>query len=332
MYIIITFLACICGVLISLYMYSKKKHHQRLACPRDNPCDIVLHSRFGKTFGISNESLGLLYFFMVSFLLYLIISTSFAYSTVFLYILFFLIILGGLFSLYLVALQAFVIRAWCAWCLGIALVNFILIISLSNLPFSSISYILVSQKTGWVIIHNIGFVLGLGAATITDVLFFQFLKDNTISQEEKGTMDSLTSVIWAGLAVLIVSGVALYLPEQVKHTVSSKFLLKMIVVAVIVVNGVLLNMFVAPYLRRLSFEGTAPVKRFRRFAFALGGVSIVSWYSAFLLGSLRSIPIVLSKALIWYGVVLVCVIVGSQIAERYITKRHSIFKIVDTND
>jgi uncharacterized membrane protein len=308
-------------------MYSKKKHHQKLACPRDNPCDMVLHSRFGKTFGISNESLGLIYFFIVSFLLYIIISTSFAYSTVFMYLLFFLLILGGLFSLYLIALQAFVIRAWCAWCLGVALINLILIISLSNLPFTSIVPILVFQKTWWVIIHNIGFVLGLGAATITDVLFFQFLKDNTISQEEKGTMDMLTNVIWVGLVILVVSGVALYLPEQVKHAVSSKFLLKMIVVAVIIVNGVLLNMFIAPYLRRLSFEGTVPAKRFRRFAFALGGVSIVSWYSAFLLGSLRSIPIVFSKALTWYGILLLVVIIGSQVAERYITKKHSIFKV-----
>jgi uncharacterized membrane protein len=111
MSIIIAFLACTCGVLVSLYMYSKKKHHQKLACPRDNPCDMVLHSRFGKTFGISNESLGLIYFFIVSFLLYIIISTSFAYSTVFMYLLFFLLILGGLFSLYLIALQEFVIRA-----------------------------------------------------------------------------------------------------------------------------------------------------------------------------------------------------------------------------
>lgn len=327
MSIIIAFLSCICGIIISLYIYIKKRRHQKLACPRDNPCDTVLHSRFGKTFGVSNEILGLLYFFLVSALLFSLIVTTSTYAVSVTYILFFTLILGGLFSIYLVMLQAFVIRSWCYWCLGIALTNLVLIISLLGLPFDIINPALSSQKTLWVIVHNIGFILGLGSATITDVLFFRFLKDSTISAEEKGTMDILTNVIWGGLAILIVSGLSLYLPNQAVLAVSSKFLLKVVVVGVIVVNGILLNMFIAPYMRRLSFEGTVPAKKFRRLAFALGGVSIFSWYVAFLLGSLRNIPIAFSNSLVAYGVLLLCVIIGSQIAERFITKQHSVFKL-----
>jgi uncharacterized membrane protein len=309
MFITTAFIACIIGVLISGYIFVQKQHHRKLACPRDNPCDTVLHSRFSRTFGISNELLGIIYFFCVSFLLYLIISTT-IYVPALLYILFFFLVLGGLFSLYLIGLQAFVIKHWCFWCLGIALTNLSLIISLCNLSFSSITPILAYQKVGWVIIHNIGFVLGLGGATITDVFFFRFLKDNTISTEEKNTMDTLTNIIWIGLTILIVSGICLFLPEQARHSISSKFLLKMVVVAVIVVNGVLLNMFVGPYMRRLSFEGTPPAKHFRRLAFALGGISFTSWYVAFFLGSLRNIPVNFHNALIGYAALLVCVIVG----------------------
>ena len=325
MSIIIGFIACIVGVLICAYIYIKKRRHEKLACPREHPCDIVLHSRFNRTFGIPNEALGIIYFFLVSFLLYLLISSS-IYTAAFLYILFFLIILGGLFSLYMVGLQAFIIKSWCAWCLGIALTNFVLIASLYHLPFESISPFLASQKVWWVIVHNIGFILGLGSVTLTDLFFFRFLKDNIISSEEKEMMDTLTNVIWVGLAILIVSGIALYMPGQTYLAVSSKFLLKLTVIGVIVTNGILLNMVVAPHMRRLSFEGNIPARRFRRVAFALGGISFTSWYVAFLLGSLRKINFDFSTALIGYGIFLVCVIVGSQIAERYTTKKHSLSK------
>jgi uncharacterized membrane protein len=323
MSIIIAFIACVVGVFICAYIYIKKRRHEKLACPREHPCDIVLHSRFARTFGIPNEALGIAYFFLVSILLYLLISSS-VYTVGLLYVLFFLIVLGGLFSLYMVGLQAFIIKSLCAWCLGIALTNLVLIGSLYYLPFESISPLLASQKVWWVIVHNIGFILGLGSVTLTDVFFFRFLKDNSITSEEKEVMDTLTNVIWVGLLVLLISGIALYMPGREYLAVSSKFLLKLTVVGVIVTNGILLNMIVAPHMRRLSFEGNIPARRFRRVAFALGGVSFVSWYLAFLLGSLRKVDIDLHTALIGYGVLLVCVIIGSQIAERFITKKHNL--------
>jgi hypothetical protein len=135
-------------------------------------------------------------------------------------------------------------------------------------------------------------------------------------------MDTFSTIIWAGLGILIVSGIALYLPEQVRLAVSSKFLLKLVVVGVIIVNGILLNMIVSPYMRRLTFSKEVPARRFRRLAFALGGISFTSWYLAFFLGSLRKIHIAFLPAVLGYGVLLVGVVIGSQIMERYITKNH----------
>lgn len=320
MFIIIPILACVCGIAISVYMYLKKRRHQTLACPRDNPCDLVLHSHFSKTFGIPNELLGIGYFVSILALIFLpLVGFSPLWD---LYILFFMLVIGGLFSIYLIGLQAFVIRAWCAWCLGIALTNLVLIVSLSSIPTSVFAPLLASQKVWWIILHNIGFILGVGSATVTDVLFFRSIKDGTVSAEEKGTMDTLTNIIWVGLAILVVSGLALFIPEQARLAVSSKFLLKVVVVGVIIINGLLLNMFVAPYMRRLSFEGTVPARKFRRLAFALGGISFTSWYLAFFLGSLRKIHLVFWHALLGYGILLLAVVVGSQIMERKVTKMH----------
>ncbi len=317
---IIPTLICLCGVGLSLFMYMKKSQQQSLACPREQPCDRVTHSRFSRTFGIPNELLGAFYFLSVLALIFL---PLWGFSPVWdLYALFFLLLLGGLFSLYLIALQAFVIRAWCAWCLGVALTNFVLILSLAHIPVEVFSPLLSAQKTWWVIAHNIGFILGVGAATITDILFFRFLKDGSISLEEKETMDTLSTVIWGALALLVVSGVALFIPEHARLATSPKFLLKIVVVGVIIVNGLLLNMFVAPFMRRLSFEGSTPARAFRRLAFALGGISFSSWYIAFFLGSMRKIPLVFSHALGAYAVFLLVVVVGSQIMERRIAVKH----------
>lgn len=317
---IIPILISVLGIIVSFYIFLKKRRHQKLACPREHPCDLVLHSHFSKTFGIPNEFLGMLYFLAILVLIFL---PLFGFSPVWdLYLLFFLMVFGGLFSIYLIGLQAFVIRSWCAWCLGIAFINFALILSLSKIPTEVFSHLLASQKIWWVIVHNIGFILGVGSATIADVMFFRSIKDGQVSLEEKGTMDTLSNIIWIALGVLVLSGFALFLPEKVRLLASSKFLLKVVVVSVIIFNGFLLNMFVAPYMRRLSFEGTVPAKRFRRLAFALGGISFSSWYLAFFLGSLRKIHLSFSTAILGYVALIVFVIIGSQIMERHLVKKH----------
>ncbi len=320
--IIIAFGACLLGIACSLYIFLKKIRHDKLICPREHPCDSVLHSRFSKTFGIPNEILGIFYFLSVGTIL--MIPCSGMVTSWLLYILFFMLIIGLLFSIYLVMAQILIIRSWCFWCAGIALSNLILFISLSSIPIAQFDFILASQKVMWVIVHSIGFILGIGAATITDILFFRFLKDGKISQEEKDTMDTLSSVIWVGLAILIVSGIALFIPEASKLAVSSKFLLKVVVVSVIILNGLILNMFVAPHIRRLSFAEDKISRRFRRIAFALGGISITSWYLAFILGSLRSISTDFITAVVLYGVLLSCVVIGSRIFENHLSKNKEV--------
>ncbi len=326
MFTTIALIACLAGILVSGYMYLKKKHHQTLSCPRDNPCDVVVHSRFGTTLGISNELLGIGYFSLVALCILLRTTVPFFHADIVSYVLFLVLSSGALFSLYLIGLQAFIIRSWCAWCLCIAGINAVLIISMATLSFNAMFPLLVSQKLWWVIIHNIGFILGVGSATITDIFFFRSLRDNTISQEEKETMDTFSTIIWAGLGILIVSGIAMYVPDQVRLAMSAKFLLKLVVVGVIVANGILLNMIVSPHMRRLTFSGEVPARRFRRLAFALGGISFTSWYLAFFLGSLRRIHITFIPAVLGYVALLVAVVIGSQIMERHITKKHQSIK------
>ncbi|MFA5934221.1 MAG: hypothetical protein WC795_03330 [Candidatus Paceibacterota bacterium] len=182
---------------------------------------------------------------------------------------------------------------------------------------------LAEYKTITLIFHGIGVAVGIGAATVTDILFFKFLKDKKISHKESETINALSPIIWVALVVIIFSGLALYLPGMEYFNESSKFLLKMVIVGVIVCNGAFLNFFISPKLGHISFgdwhkHKEGEMHTVRKVSFALGGISIISWYSAFILGSLRSIPFSFSDGILFYILVLAIGIIGSQFFEYYI--------------
>lgn len=177
-----------------------------------------------------------------------------------------------------------------------------------------------------VILHFFGVAIGLGGATIADILFFKFLKDFRISEWEASTLRTLSKVIWVALVVLVFSGISLYLPEAQELNQSSKFLVKMVIVSVIIVNGAFLNLLIAPKLVKISFgkkydHRTGGLYHIRKLAFALGAVSFISWYSAFILGMLRSVPIDFLPLLLIYFSMLSGAVVVSQLLERFFAKR-----------
>lgn len=312
-------LASVIGLWASWKIYRSKRLKTKLVCPLRASCDTVIHSHYSQALGIPNELIGVSYFALIGLLLAaatLGIPHTALYATLLLFA-----TTGALFSLYLVFIQAFTIKAWCSWCMLTALSNIVVWLAVHSMITSGVVDLLAQTKFIWLLMHNIGFILGVGGATITDIFFFKFLKDFRITAEEKGTMDHLSQIIWIGIIVLLMSGYFLYIPQSARLLESSKFLLKLVVVGVIIVNGIFLNMKVAPELASLSFEGVPLKTKQRRIAFALGAVSLTSWYSAFLLGSVRSIPLSLPLGLVVYGGLLFVAIMGSQVFERRLTKR-----------
>lgn len=321
MYIYLGLIGSLGGFIVSLYIYRQKRKKKTLICPREGNCEKVVHSTHATVFGINNEVLGVVFYVAQAILWTIMLIAPQLVSGWYLLLMVLLTAGGVLFSVYLIALQALIIRAWCMWCLGSSAAVVLLAIAVFGIPSTPLFEVLAHTKLWWVIIHNIGFILGLGGATITDIFFFRFLKDGVISESEKQTMDTLSNVIWIGLGILIVSGVMLYLPEHARLAVSSKFLLKVIVVSVVTLNGIFLNILVAPRMRTLSLFQTPPARHFRRLAFALGGISVSSWYVAFFLGSFRQITLALREGIALYVCVLIAVVIGSQVYERIVTRK-----------
>jgi uncharacterized membrane protein len=151
---------------------------------------------------------------------------------------------------------------------------------------------LVEYRNIILALHIFGTTLGLGGAIVTDLMFMRFLKDYRVSPEEKGILDNLSMVIWAGIGLLILTGVSLLWPYKTAFLQSPVYQVKLITVAVIFVNGLILNFYVSPKLTSIVFNepGANPpaVNRVRKLSPIFGGISIISWTYTFFLGSMSS--------------------------------------------
>lgn len=153
---------------------------------------------------------------------------------------------------------------------------------------------LTVNKDYFVIIHVLATVLGFGSALVSDYLFFKFLRDLKINQAESETLKSISDLVWLGFALLILSGLALFLVESEVLLASPKFQLKLVLVGIIFFNGLLFYHYISPKLTRMFQGHGGKIRRLlpveRRPAFLCGALSIVTWVTVFLIGSLRNIP------------------------------------------
>src|SRR3990167_9694686 len=320
-YVLIIFTAFL-GFLIAFHLQQKKHGKKPFVCPLKARCDIVVNSNYACFFGIPVEFLGMFYYAVIAA----------GYGATFIWpeytnshVYFFLFLLSGmafLFSAYLIFIQGVVIRHWCTCCIGSAsLCTIIFLLALFGTQIDLVAMMALYHKP-ILVLHLLGFCLGLGGATMTDLFFFKFLKDLRISEFEAYILQTLSQVIWFGLALLLISGLGLYLPNSELLNHSSKFLLKMTAVLVIIINGSFLNIVVAPKLVKITFgkrhdHEEGELHHLRKLAFAMGAFSVISWYSALILAFMPHVAISYMTLFSIYLALLVLGIVASQFTERY---------------
>lgn len=184
-------------------------------------------------------------------------------------------------------------------------------------------------KTFFVMAHVFAVVVGMGSAMVSDILFNLYIKDKKINPVENKTLAILSRIIWIALGVIVLSGLMTYLSDPIKYASSTKFLLKMVVVGVIIINGYLFWSITHKALRKINFTDTNvhhKYVRVRKLSFAFGAVSLVSWLSAFVLGSLQSIAVSFQTGLISYLLIVIVMVIGSQIVEYHITHPKKVVK------
>lgn len=174
---------------------------------------------------------------------------------------------------------------------------------------------LVDYKQIFVGLHMLGVAFGLGGASITDFLFFRALKDQKIDDSENRLLHGMHYVLWAGIALLVLSGIALYWPQASSLLQSAKFIAKMCAVFIVIINGLLLTFVISPKLQQFDFTfQDFSLKAMHRLSFSLGAVSATSWYSAFVFAFLpRNLDIPLWSLAAVYGGIVLSAVVGGQL-------------------
>ena len=121
----------IIGFGASFYIYYSKRHGKALYCPIGSDCDAVVKSKYGKTFGIENTIPGMLYYLLIfSYGISAVLNQNiFKYNMVY-YFLVGASVCSALFAAYLTAVQAFVLKKWCDYCITSSIASILILIIL----------------------------------------------------------------------------------------------------------------------------------------------------------------------------------------------------------
>lgn len=181
----------------------------------------------------------------------------------------------------------------------------------------------IDSKTIFTLLHLLGVTLGAGGSFMSDVIFISTTKDKILDASEFNILKKGSKVTWVGLFLLIISGALLFSLDPQSYLASDKFILKMIIVGIIAINGVVFHFIHTPRLQKLvgtNLAGSVSFKKCSRSMYYSGAISVVSWVSALILGGLRMIPVSVSLGLVIYIGLIVVAIIGAEIKRKQYLK------------
>ena len=106
------------GFGVSFYIFYSKKYGKPLHCMIGQDCDAVVKSKYGKTFSIENTIPGMLYYALIFTYSIAMLSNQNLFKADIIYYFVVIVSIGSvLFAAYLTAIQTFVLKKWCEYCI-----------------------------------------------------------------------------------------------------------------------------------------------------------------------------------------------------------------------
>jgi hypothetical protein len=193
-------------------------------------------------------------------------------------------------------------------------------------------------RTGLRVVHLCGLVLGVGSATLLDLIIARFILMRGISYEHVYVVDFSAKIVTIGLGLLWISGIGfllhygLFEPAKLQNP---KIWAKIAIVAVLTINGFLVHFFVLPRIRKQV--GKRLLDELSPFDCSLvllaGTVSAISWYVPLILGAIPQLNYVVPAEVILssYALLLTAVntVIQGAIALTFFMRGHPVFVISD---
>ena len=172
----------------------------------------------------------------------------------------------------------------------------------------------IDTKAIYTIAHVFGAIIGAGGAFVSDGMFFETIRDGRVTKRELDFMKLGGKFVWFGLLALLISGIFIVSTDPARYFASEKFIAKVIIVAIIVLNGVVFHTIHIPHIRNhlgIKLRESETFLKKSSFIMTSGALSLVSWIFTVILGSLRSVPYTYSQILSVYALCVVCAVVGA---------------------
>jgi len=130
--IYLIFSLIILGILNAAYLYwqhyQHRRHNRAMACPLGGKCEEVVGSKYGAVLGVPNDLLGIAFYLGLSALM--IFNLTLILPLVMPKLILLAALASLVFTTYLLFVQAFILKKWCAWCLISAIINYAIFISI----------------------------------------------------------------------------------------------------------------------------------------------------------------------------------------------------------
>ena len=184
----------------------------------------------------------------------------------------------------------------------------------------------IDLKMLYTIAHIFGAVIGAGGAYMSDMMFLSTMRDQRISPTELRFLSLGSRMVWGGLALLTLSGIGLFSTDPVGYLYSTKFIAKMSIVLIIILNGLIFYRIHHPRMERHENEHLPSSDEFRRTRVWLlisGAISVTSWSVALVLGVLRGLSFTYLQIIGVYGALLIIACVGALTLRNYVIPLHT---------
>lgn len=122
---LIIFILSLVGFAEAVYLNYECRRNRTPVCIIGNNCATVWESQYSKTFGVSNEVLGLIYYATLAVVEWMVFSGD--TSTIFAMGEYIILIGGAVMSVYFFFVQWLLIKAWCFWCTLSAVIVWIMV-------------------------------------------------------------------------------------------------------------------------------------------------------------------------------------------------------------
>lgn len=171
----------------------------------------------------------------------------------------------------------------------------------------------------WVAVHVIGAVLGVGAATINDVLFMRAIGSPEEGEAYRRYNATLSLVAWAGVALLVTSAIYFWLQIPGIHD-SEKIRTKIGLTTLLVVNAGAMMSLLRPYVMRMKsadWKDASKLRWIKTVGVPFGVISAVSWYAALILGAVGRTGWGYEQILPYYFAALIGGVIAGRLSVGY---------------